>query len=310
MKNAVDFSIETQMTAMEIYPHRGTLFHIFMGIITILGIVPLSILVFPVLLILNLIIHTILFALYRILGKKPAFKRLWSKKNHLLLGFHYIIYKVFYIYTTIWWNSTPLANFDDYWYGLKLSPYFDYNDYVSSYRNSRVRWKFKKKLKSYAGAGIDKECIDDDNAFFKILFSTKILKLILQSSFRKNNEFPLFVAVYIAVRDFYLLLFLPVRVHTYKHNNKVIGLASYLMRGNTLIMCQHIIADSHTRSGLFYEQMNDLLKYAFNDKCIRYVSCSITTGQAKQTCGLYPVNYLMTDEFEFKPFIRIKSIGK
>lgn len=305
MNREAGFDIATQLTAMEVYPHRGSYFHLCMGVITIIGIIPLSVLLFPVMVISKLLIYSVLYVLFRNVGKKTAFKNLWDEKNRLLLYFHYLIYKIFYIYTTIWWNSIPGVFYDDYWYGLDISTYSDYDDYLASYRNSRVRWRFKKKLKSYAEEGIDKEFVNDDRVFYKVLFSREIFKLIFQSSLRKNNEYSLFASLYVAMRDYFLLLFLPVRVHVYRKGEKIIGLSSYLMRGNTLVMCQHIIADDYTRSGLFYEQMNDLLKYAFSDSCVRYVSCSITTGQAKQTCGFYPVNYLLTDEFEYKPFAYI-----
>lgn len=215
--------------------------------------------------------------------------------------FHYYVFKVHYVYATIW--LACFHKLDDHWYGVDLSKYSDYENYVTSFRTSKVRWRFKKKLKTYEEFEVKETVVPDHLVFFKILFSRGIYSLVKEACTRKNEDRVKRTGAYtFMVRDYSLLLYLPSRLHVYEKDGKVIGLASYLKRGNTLIMCQHIIADGFSRSGLFYKQMDTCFHYAFDDPQIRYVSCAMTTAQSKQTCGCYPINYLLTDEFKLKPF--------
>ncbi len=296
-------SIKTDRTTLQIYPHTESRFHYLMGFITFFVFIPLSCLLFPLLVAVKLGVY----APFVFLLDERFVNRVWRLrfiriKNFFLMFFHYFVFKIHYAYTSIW-----LACFhkqDDHWYGVDLLPYHSYEEYVTSFRDSRVRWRYKKKLKTYQEYDFQERVIPDHLVFFKVLFSRSILPLIKASNLRKNSEM-LNVKNRIAallVRDYFLLLFLPVRLHMYEKDGKLVGLSTYLKKGNTFIMLQHIIADEFSRSGLFYKQMDTCFSYAFGDPQIRFVSCALTTGQSKQTCGCHPINYLLTDEFKFLSF--------
>lgn len=295
-------TILTELTTLEIYPHTETPFHYFMGFLTFLFIVPLKSMLFPFMIFIKSVLYAplSLFLNEKIWGRTLV-KGLTFIKNTILLPFHYIMFKVHYIYGTIW--MACFHKQDDYWYGVDMAPYRDYEDYVSSFRTSKVRWRFKKKLKTYSEYGIEEIIVPDHLVFFKVLFSRAVFRLIKESTLRKNEDIATrgrLVAH--LLRDYSLLLFVPVRLHLYEKDGRVIGLSTYLKKGNTIIMCQHIIADDFNRSCVYYHQMDQCFKYAFGDPRIKYISCALTTGQSKQTCGCHPMNYLLTDEFKFIPF--------
>jgi hypothetical protein len=300
--NNGDGPIHTDQTTLEIYPHTETPFHYLMGFLTVFVILPLSCLLCPVLILLKLVLYAPFFFLFgeRYAGS-PLIKAITRIKNSALMIFHYCVFKVHYTYANIW--MACFHKQDDHWYGVEMAPYRDYEEYITSFRDSRVRWRYKKKLRTYMEYGINEIILPDHLVFFRILFSAGIFSLIKAANLRKNSEVVNANRLAVQmVRDYLLLLFLPVRVHVYEKDGKLVGLSSYLKKGNTLIMLQHIIADGFNRSGLYYNQMDKCFAYAFADPRIRYVSCALTTGQSKQTCGCQPINYLRTDEFRFIPF--------
>lgn len=297
-------SIKTDQTTLEIYPHTETTFHYMMGFLTFFVILPLSMMLLPVLILVKLVLYAPLCIFFDTrLSGNVVFKTIIRIKNLLLTPFHYCVFKVHYTFSAIWMSC--FMKYDDYWYGVDLAPYQDYEDYVTSFRDSRVRWRYKKKLKTFKEWDIEEKIVPDHLAFFKILFSRQIYSLVKAADLRKNKELTdkkknrLGILL---VRDYFLLLFLPVRVHLYEKDGTLVGLCTYLKKGNTLTMCQHVIADEFNRSGLYYHQMNQCFLYAFGDPKIRYVSCSFTSGQSKQTSGCHPINYLLSDEFKFIPF--------
>lgn len=295
-------SIHTELTTLEIYPHTEKPFHFLMGFLTFMVILPFQIMTFPLTVSIKLLlcIPLCLFLNEKIFGRTFV-RGVTVIKNSLLLPFHYIIFKVHYVYGTIWLSCFHKQ--DDYWYGVDMAPYRDYEEYVTSFRTSKVRWRFKKKLRTYHDFGVDEKIIPDHLVFFKVLFSRAIYTLIKESTIRKNDDITTkgrLVAH--LLRDYALLLLLPMRLHVYEKDGRVIGLSTYLKKGNTFIMCQHIIADDFNRSCVYYHQMDQCFKYAFNDPRMKYVSCALTTGQSKQTCGCHPMNYLLTDEFRLIPF--------
>ncbi|MBN1496200.1 MAG: hypothetical protein JXA07_05485 [Spirochaetes bacterium] len=299
-------SVETDLTTLEIYPHTGSAFHYFMGLVCVLVILPMSCVLFPFLLMIKAFLVLMLYLpLLKIAGESGAVT-IDALKNRLASPFHYLVYKLFYVYMAIWLAS--FYRFDDHWYGIDISGYKDFNDYMSNYRDSRVRWRFKKKLKTYAGQGITESVVPDHLVFFRVILSRGIFSLVRAAAFRKNSPFTAVSSIVMILRDYYLLLFLPIRLHVYSKDGAVVALATYLKRGNTMIMCQHIIADGYIRSGLFYKHMRDCIDYAFAHRDVRYVSCSVTTEQAKRTSGCYPINFLQTDEFSFRSFSRMKMI--
>lgn len=301
-RRAVSAPVETDLTLMQLYPHAKKPLHYIMGLVSILFIIPAGYIVFPLMLSLKLLFYTPLHILL-LLADASAAGRIWDLKNRVVSPVHYVIYKLYYIYIGLWLSC--FNDYDDFWYGLDRGKYRDHADFLSSYRDSRVRWRFKKKLKTYRSHGIMEEVIPDHEVFFRALFSYKYFALICRSNFRKNRGYSLLFGHYLVMRDYFIILFLPVRMHVYSKEGRVVGIATYLKRGNTLIMCQHVIADRYIRSGMFYEQMNTCMNYAFKDPGIRFVSCAITTRQAKQTCGCHPINYLLTDEFKYLPFTQL-----
>lgn len=302
VRNVVSTPFETDLTMMQLYPHAKKPLHFILGLVTVLLIIPAGYIVFPLLLTLKLLIYTPVHLLISLSGDVAA-GRIWDLKNRVASPVHYIIYKLYYIYIGLWLSC--FNDYDDFWYGLDTTTYRDHDDFLSSYRDSRVRWRFKKKLKTYRSCGVTEEVVPDRGVFFRALFSLKFFTLICRSNFRKNRGFALLFGHYLVMRDYFIILFLPVRMHVYSKEGRVVGIATYLKRGNTLVMCQHIIANEYVRSGMFYEQMNTCMHYAFKDPDVRFVSCAITTRQAKQTCGCHPINYLLTDEFRYLPFTQL-----
>lgn len=296
-------AVDTDLTMMQIYPHTGKPVHYFMALLTLLLIVPASYFLVPLMILLKMALYTPVYACLERLSGTAAFDLWWRRINRGQLLLHHGIYKLYYIYIGLWFSC--FNSYDDCWYGLDTAKYRDHDDFISSYRDSRVRWRFRKKLKTYETFGITEVIVPEHRVFYKALFSIRNFSLICSSNFRKNRGFAFLFGHYLIMRDYIIILFLPVRMHVYKKEGSVVGMATFLKRGNTLIMCQHIIADEYIRSGLYYRQMDTCMKYAFKDPDIRYVSCSITTRQAKQTCGCYPINYLLTDEFKFIPFTRL-----
>ncbi len=292
--------VATELTTLGIYPHTDSMFHYFMGLVSVLLALPAGILILPLLIVIKAAVMLLVYLpLLQLAGPRAA-HRVVSIKNAVLMPFHHAVYKLYYAYMAIW--LACFYRFDDHWYGIDISGFRDFDDYMSSYRDSRVRWRFKKKLKTYRDQGIREEVVPDHLVFFRVLFSRKIFMLVFAAVFRKNRGFALVNSIVLLSRDYYLLLFLPLRLHVYEKNGKIAGLATYLKRGNTMIMCQHIIADGYIRSGMFYKQMSDCINYAFIQGDVRYVSCAFTTKQAKETSGCHPINFLMTDEFRFMPF--------
>ncbi len=290
---------------MKLYPHNKKTFHYLMGLLTFVVFVPFTYIAFPLMVILKIILSTPFYILLCITNETLAGK-LWDLKNKVFLFIQHLVYKLYYFHIGLWISC--FSDFDDYWYGLDIRKYKDHEDYLSSYRDSRVRWQFKKKLKTYNAYGINEKIIPDHSVFYKFLFSCQYFKLIRNSTFRKNSGYELLFGQYLIIRDYFLILFLPVRVHVYEKDRSPVGIATFLKRGNTVIMCQHIIDDGFIRSGIFYKQMDACIHYAFNEPDVRYVSCATTTRQAKQTSGCYPVNYLLTDEFRLKPFAQLGKI--
>ena len=89
---------------------------------------------------------------------------------------------------------------------------------------------------------------------------------VLHAAFRKNSFFIVVNSVIMVLRDYLILLFLPLRLHIYRKDGEIVALATYLKRGNTLVMCQHIIANKYVRSGVFYQHMYDCIGYAFGNR--------------------------------------------
>ncbi len=306
LRNAVNGAVETDLTMMQLYPQARKPLHYVMGLVTALLIIPAGYILFPLMIVLKSVLYAPAYLLLLSVSD-PAFSgRIWDLKNRAASSVHYVIYKLYYIYMGLWLSC--FNNYDDFWYGLDTTRYRNHDDFLSSYRDSRVRWRFKKKLKTYKSYGITEEIIPDHKVFFKVLFSCKYFLLICKSNYRKNRGFAILFGHYLVIRDYFIILFLPVRMHVYKKEGRVAGIATYLKRGNTLVMCQHIIADEYIRAGIFYSQMNTCMQYAFQDPDVMYVSCSITTRQAKQTCGCHPINYLLTDEFRYLPFTQLGSL--
>lgn len=303
--DAATVSIETDKTVMKLYPHNKKALHYLMALLTFVVFVPVTYIAFPLLVILKIILYTPFYILLCITNEAAAGK-LWDLKNKAVLLIQHLVYKLYYVHIGLWISC--FSDFDDYWYGLDITKYRDHEDYLSSYRDSRVRWQFKKKLKTYNASRISEKIIPDHLVFYKFLFSYKYFKIIRNSTFRKNSGYELLFGQYLIIRDYFLILFLPLRVHVYEKDGNTVGIATFLRRGNTVIMCQHVIDDGFIRSGIFYKQMDTCMHYAFNQPDVRYVSCATTTRQAKQTSGCYPVNYLHTDEFSLKPFTQLKMI--
>ncbi len=305
VSKAMNVTVETDLTMMQLYPHAKKPLHFMMGLATVFFIIPAGYIGFFLLLVLKLLLYTPLYMMLLLsLSNASVVGRIWDLKNSAVSPAHYVIYKLYYIYIGLWLSC--FNTYDDHWYGLDTTKYRDHADFLSSYRDSRVRWRFKKKLKTYRSCGITEEVIPDHKVFFKTLFSFKYLILICKSNFRKNRGFAFIFGHYLVMRDYFIILFLPVRMHVYSKEGRAVAIATYLKRGNTLVMCQHIIADEYIRSGIFYGQMNACMNYAFKDPDVSFVSCSITTRQAKQTCGCHPINFLLTDEFRYLPF---KQLG-
>ena len=303
INNAEDVSIETDLTIMKLYPHAGKPFHYFMALITLFVFTPVTYIAFPVMVVLKLILYTPLYPVLTLIHGEAVSGKIWEMKNSAAIFIQYFIYKLYYVHIGIWYSC--FNNYDDFWYGLDVTKYRDHDDFLSSYRDSRVRWQFKKKLKTYKSYDISETVIPDYAVFYKVLFSYRFFKLICRSNFRKNSGIEMLFGQFLIIRDYFLLLFLPVRVHVYEKKGSIVGLATYLRRGNTVVMCQHIISDDFIRSGIFYKQIDTCIDYAFKEPGVRYLSCSITSRQAKQTSGCYPINYLLTDEYRFIPFRKL-----
>ena len=303
--NKADKQVATDLTIGEIYPHTDSVFHYIMGLASVLVILPASIILVPFLIAIKMALMLFLYLPLLKISRPSVINKIVSLKNNILMPFHYVVYKLYYAYMAIW--LACFYRFDDHWFGIDISKYKDLNDYMSSYRDSRVRWRFKKKLKTYKEQGVSEMVVADHLVFFKVLFSRRIFSLVRAAIFRKNNVFIVVNSIVMILRDYLILLFLPLRLHVYEKDGKIVALATYLKRGNTMIMCQHIIADEYIRSGLFYKHMHDCIDYAFVHDDVRYVSCAFTTKQAKETSGCYPINFLMTDEFRYKPF---SSMGR
>ena len=293
--------IETNATITETYPHRYTWFHTFMGLFTAFCILPLSLLLFPLFVILKLIMVTLCLYAPTAMRISPhgVLGRIVTWVRNLV---HHTVYSVFYVHIGIWMNGIGLFKMDDYWYGMDLGRYGTYHRFMERFRNSKIRWKFRKNLKIYHGHGITKRMISDHLCYYQTLFSHQVFRLVFQANSRKNAKFSFAAVALFCLRDVYLLLFLPVRLYLYEKDGRIVGLGSYLKKGNTLIMCHNIIASQYIDACIFFEQMNDLLRFGFNDPDIRYLSCAATTRKAKQACGAYPINFMMTDEFRFLPF--------
>lgn len=292
--------IETDATIIETYPHRHTWFHKFMGIFTVSCVLPLSLVLFPLFVIVKLILHTLWCYSSGAAGKTSGV--LGAMASHARTTIHYVVYSIFYVHIGIWMNGVNLFKMDDYWYGMDLDRYGTYERFMERFRNSKIRWKFRKNLKIYHSHGITKRMIPDHLCYYKTLFSFQVFRLVFQANLRKNAKYSLAAAALFCLRDVYLLLFLPVRLYIYEKEGRIVGLGSYLKKGNTLIMCHNIIASRYIDACIFFEQMNDLLRFGFDDPDIRYLSCAATTSRAKQACGAYPINFMMTDEFRFLPF--------
>jgi len=295
-------TVKTELTLMQLYPHAKKPRHFMMGLLTLILIIPAGYIAFLLLLVLKTALYAPFLGLMLPMNRTTA-GRIWELKNRALLPVHHIIYKLYYIHIKLWLSC--FNDYDAFWYGLDVTRYRSHTDFLSSYRDSRVRWRFKKKLKTYRSHGITEDVLPDHTVFFRTLFSFRYFLLICRSNFRKNRGHAFLFGHYLVLRDYFILLFLPVRVHVYAKDGRAVGIATYLKRNNTLVMCQHIIADEYIRSGIFYSQINTCMAYAFRDPAVRYVSCSITTPQAKQTCGCYPINYLLTDEFKYLPFTQL-----
>jgi len=306
INRAENVSVETDLTVMQLYPHAKKPFHYFMALFTLVFITPVTNILFPVMVISKLILYTPLYILLISMPCKTARGRIWEMKNRGALFIQYLVYKLYYVHIGLWYSC--FGKYDDFWYGLDITRYRDHEDYLSSYRDSRVRWQFKKKLRIYNSFNIVEKKISDYAVFYKVLFSYKYFKLICKSNFRKNRGIEIFYAPFLIIRDYFILLFLPVRMHVYEREGDLIGIATFLRKGNTVIMCQHVISDDFIRSGIYYKQMDTCIDYAFKEPGVRYMSCSITSWQAKQTCGCYPINYLLTDEYSFIPFSKMNVL--
>jgi len=305
MNKDAHVSIDTDQTVMQLYPHNKKPMHYFMALLTYTIFIPFSYIMFPLMIIVKLVLYTPLYFIMLSLPGDAAVGALWDLKNRAAVIIQSFVYKLYYVHIGLWISC--FSDYDDYWYGLDITPYRDHEDYRSSYRDSRVRWQFKKKIKTYRSCDISEKMIPDHSVFFKFLFSYQYFKLIRNSTFRKNSGHELLYGQYLMIREYFLILFLPVRVHVYEKDGHAVGLATFLKRGNTVIMCQNIIDNEFIRSGIFYQQMDTCIHYAFHQPAVRYVSCAITSRQAKQTSGCYPVHYLLTDEFSFKPFTRLNK---
>lgn len=287
-------------TTLEIYPHNQTAFHYFMGVSTGLLYYPVTLVLLPSMVAVRLVVHTLFRLLVKPWAGPGTLRAIGSVANRLLLPVHWIVYKVFYTYLAIWLGC--FDRFREHWFGIALSPYKDYADYLARFRDGRVRWRYKKKLKDYAAAGIEEERVEDHDVFFTVLFSGEIFELIKDASQRKNGDAGLVFVLAMLIRDYFILLFLPVRMHLFRQEGKIVGLATYLRRGDTMVMCQHLISSSHTTGGMFYRHMELCIRYAFAAEGVRYVSCAFSSQQSKETCGCHPIDFLAIDEFRFMPF--------
>ncbi len=290
-------SIETVLTVMQIYPYTNSSFHRLMGILTIF-LIPAGIILFPFFVGSKLILYSLFYLVTGPIEHTIIYNKIWILKNYLLLPFHHLIYKCSGVFFVIWLNANDFL-FDDYWFGLEKAKYKNHEHFRSSYRRAVTRRRFRQKLDTYNKQGIIAEEVKSRISFYKILFSYSMFRLIKESCFRKNGNKLLYCSI---IREYSLLLLLPMNIILYKNNNKIVGMSSFLIRGNTLLPCQCIISSDYCRSGIYYKTMKDLMQKAFKLKNIRFISSGPTSNQAKQTCGFYPVNFLLTDEFKYIPF--------
>lgn len=294
--------IHSRQTIMDIYPHTGTFFHRVMALLALALISPAMIFFFPVFVGLKLLISLLVhYPLSRLLMKNKPFDVL-KLKNRILFPLHYLIYKIVYVHVGIWLSGFKLFKLDEYWYGLDLSKYQGLDGYMNAFANSKIRWKYRKNLKLYQDQKINKYMIPDHLCFFKLLFSFKVFKLMIESNYRKNIQYSMSAVLFFLIRGYYLMLFLPLRVFVYEKDGKIAGIVTYLKRGNTLIMCQSIIGNQYTGSALFYDQVEYMFQYGFHDPDIRYLSLAATAQKSKKACGFVPINFLLTDEFRPIPF--------
>lgn len=295
--------VETDLTLMQIYPHTDSRFHRFMGGMMVF-LMPANIIVFPFLVFFKFMLYSLFYFLTLPIAYTKAYDKLWALKNFLLLPFHHTVYKISYIYITIWLNAGGVL-FDDYWFGLDKKKYKDYDHFRSSYRRAVTRRRFREKLAAYSTQDITEEEVSSRISVYKILFSYPIFKIIKESCTRKKGDTSSFFLIFAIIREYYLLLFLPMQIRLYKVNTTVVALSSFLIRGNTLMICQCLIASNYTRAGIFYKTMQDLMEKAFGMEHIRFISSGPTANQSKKTSGYYPINFLLTDEFKFMPFSSI-----
>lgn len=295
--------IHTNRLIMDLYPHTGECFHGVMGFLTLILILPVMVVLFPLFIGVKLIVTLFFSCPYALLLTKHSPLKIWRLKNRLLFPIHYLLYKIFYVHVGIWLSWFKFFHLDDeYWYGLDLSKYQGMEEHMNSFGNSKIRWKYRKNLKLFQEQKITKRMIPDHHVFLKLLFSCQVFKLLVEANYRKNIRYSILAAMLFFIRDYYLLLFLPLRVFVYEKNGKVAGLVSYLKKGNTLILCQNIIGNQFTGSALFYDQVASFFEYGFNDPDIRYLSCAATADHAKKACGFVPINFLLTDEYRLIPF--------
>lgn len=296
--------IETDLTLMQIYPHTDSRFHRFMSLMTAM-LFPVGIILFPIMVLFKFICYSCFYLATLPIAHTRIYKKVRALKDCLLLPFHHGIYKTFYIYITIWLNGAVVM-FDDYWFGLDKEKYKNYEDFRASYRRAVTRRRFREKLAEYDKKGFIIENLKTRHSFYRILFSPQIYKLIKDACFRKNgNSFTIFIIPSI-IREYYLLLLLPMNVRVYRENNEIVGLSSCLIRGNTFVICQCLIATQHTKSGIFYKAMHDFMEKAFSMEKIRYISSGPTANQSKETSGYTAINFLLTDEFKYVPFSLIE----
>ena len=295
--------IHTTRLIMDLYPHTGSFFHCIMGYLTLILILPVMVVLFPVFVGVKLLITFVFFYPYSFFLKRHPVLTIERLKNMLLFPIHHLIYKIFYVHVGIWLSWFRFFHLEDEsWYGLDLSRYNGIDDFMNSFGNSKIRWKYRKNLKLYQEHNISKQMIPDRHLFLRALFSWRIFKLVAEASYRKNIRHSLAGAMLFFIRDYYLLLFLPLRVFVYEKNGKLAGLVSYLKKGDTLILCQNIIGSQFTGAALFYDQVASFFEYGFNDPDIRCLSCAATASRAKKACGFTPINFLLTDEYRWMPF--------